>query len=318
MRILIAGGGGYIGTQLCNKLFSSGHDVTVVDLFWFGNYLNKEIPIIRKNVMDLTEEEVRNHDAVVFMAGLSNDPMANFSPKVNFIENSAAPTFLAFLAKKSEVPRFVYASSCSVYGFTDNEIMTEESKTSPQYPYGISKLQAENTIMSMADDNFRPIALRKGTVGGWSERMRFDLVVNTMLKSALTDKKIIVHNPNLWRPLIDIRDVVQAYEKSIFSDLKITGVFNICSKNYTIGELSNIIYQKLIDSDYEVEVEIHKNYDVRNYLASNKKACEVLHFTPRYNPEDSIEEILLNIKNKVFNFYDKKYYNINVFKDLFE
>ena len=115
---------------------------------------------------------------------------------------------MAFITKKAGISRFIYASTCSVYGFTDNEVMTEHSPVSPQYPYGISKLQAEYSIMNMKDNNFRPISLRKGTVGGWSPRMRFDLVVNTMTKCALTEKKIIVHNPNLWRPLVDIRDVV--------------------------------------------------------------------------------------------------------------
>ena len=108
----------------------------------------------------------------------------------------------------------MYASSCSVYGFTDNKVMTEDCPVNPQYPYGISKLQAEYSLMNLEDEVFRPISMRKGTVGGWSPRMRFDLVVNTMTKYALTQGKIVVHNPNLWRPLIDIRDVTQAYTKS--------------------------------------------------------------------------------------------------------
>ena len=164
----------------------------------------------------MTKEEISKYDVIVFMAGLSNDPMANFSPKTNFIENSAVPTYLAFLSKEAGVSRFIYASSCSVYGFTNDKIMTEDSLPKPDYPYGISKLQAEYSIMQMEDNNFRPISLRKGTIGGWSDRMRFDLVVNTMTKCALSEGKIVVNNPELWRPLIDIRDVVQAYEKAIF------------------------------------------------------------------------------------------------------
>ena len=208
MKVLVAGGGGYVGTRLCNEMANEGHQITAVDLFWFGNHLNSNVRAVKKDLIDLTRDEVSGYDAVVFLAGLSNDPMANFSPKRNFIENAAAPSYLSFISKEVGIPRFVYASSCSVYGFTDNKVMTEDSQVKPQYPYGISKLQAEYSLMNLQDESFRPISMRKGTVGGWSPRMRFDLVVNTMTKFALTQGKIVVHNPNLWRPLIDIRDVV--------------------------------------------------------------------------------------------------------------
>jgi nucleoside-diphosphate-sugar epimerase len=316
MNILIAGGAGYIGTRLSNSLIKKGHEVTVVDLLWFGNNLDKKVKLVKKNLIDLDQKDLLGYDAVVFMAGLSNDPMANFSPKVNFIENAAAPSYLAYVAKKAGIPRFVYASSCSVYGFTDGEIMTEESSVAPEYPYGISKLQTEYSVMKMKDKYFRPISLRKGTVGGWSPRMRFDLVVNTMTKCALVDKKITVHNPNLWRPLVDVRDVVSAYECSIFSDLKISGIFNVCNENYKIGALSKDITEELRRNNLEVEIDVQNRPDVRNYLASNEKAKKILNFYPKYSPRDSIKEILSNIDLNKFNFEDKKYYNIRTFKDL--
>jgi nucleoside-diphosphate-sugar epimerase len=193
--------------------------------------------------------------------------------------------------------------------------MTEDSKVEPQYPYGISKLQTEYSIMNMRDRNFRPISLRKGTVGGWSPRMRFDLVVNTMTKYALTQGRIVVHNPNLWRPLVDIRDVIQAYKKSIFSDLAIDGVFNICHKNYTIGQLADDIKTTLQDNGYDVNIQTESREDVRNYLASNNKAMNVLDFKPQYSPKDSIVEILSNL-DTIGNFDNKRYYNIATFKDL--
>ena len=316
MKILITGGAGYIGTRLSNALASEGHDITVVDLFWFGDYLNQNITKINANLMDLTIEQVAEYDAVVFMAGLSNDPMANFSPRKNFIENAAAPSYLAYICKQARVKRFVYASSCSVYGFTDNQIMTEDSDVGPEYPYGISKLQTEYSIMKMEDEVFKPISLRKGTVGGWSPRMRFDLVVNTMTKYAITQGKIVVHNPNLWRPLVDIRDVVQAYKNSIFCDSNISGIFNICHKNYTIGNLANDIKETLHDNGYNVSLDIQNRPDVRNYLASNKKAKDVLGFNPQYMPKDSINDILSNMDFRDVDFEDKKYYNITTFKAL--
>ena len=314
-KILIAGGAGYIGTELSNDLNLRGHDVTVVDLFWFGNYLNDNIKQINKNLIDLKEEDVSGYDAVIFLAGLSNDPMANFSPSKNFIENAAAPAYLAFISKQAGVPRFVYASSCSVYGFTDNEVMDEESPVNPQYPYGISKLQGEYTIMKMANESFRPIAMRKGTVGGWSARMRFDLVVNTMTKYALSQGKITVHNPNLW-PLIDIRDVVTAYRKAIMCSRDISEVFNICGENYTIGQLANDVVSEFAEIGAKIGVEIQNRPDVRNYLASNTKAKRMLEFTPEFGPADSIQQILQHVEKENIDLDDKRHYNIQTFMDL--
>jgi nucleoside-diphosphate-sugar epimerase len=168
----------------------------------------------------------------------------------------------------------------------------------------------------MEDSNFRPISLRKGTVGGWSPRMRFDLVVNTMLKCAITTGEITVHNPNLWRPLIDIRDAVKAYEISIFSDLGITGIFNISHSNYTIGNLAEDIKVKLKEFGHDVNLDVQNRPDVRNYLASNEKAMNILCFAPKFNPRDSIHEIMLNFDFHSTDVSDKSYYNILTFEGL--
>ena len=195
-KILVAGGSGYVGTMLCAELLDRGYQVEVVDLLWFGNKLDPRIKLYEKNIIDIKAEDLRDFHSVVFLGGLSNDPMAKYSPSKNFVENTAVPLYLAFVSKEAGIKRFVYASTCSVYGYTANKLMDEETTlTTPQFPYGISKLAAEKAIMNLADGDFRPISLRKGTVGGWSPRMRFDLVVNAMTKTAITENKIIVNNP---------------------------------------------------------------------------------------------------------------------------
>jgi|TARA_R110000824_G_scaffold11540_2_gene50350 nucleoside-diphosphate-sugar epimerase len=316
-KILLAGGGGYIGSLLTKELTERKYDVTVVDLFWFGNYLPKNTNIIQKNVIDLKEEELKGYDAVVFMGGVSNDPMADYSPSVNFVENCAVPSYLAYMTKRAKVKRFIYASSCSVYGYTANKLMDETSPVSPRYPYGISKLAVENSIMNMEDKNFRPISLRKGTVGGFSPRMRYDLVVNAMTKTALTKGKIVVNNPSLWRPIIDIRDVVTAYIRAIESNLDITGIYNISYDNYTIGRLADEIKDELLNFGYEINIETKNVKDVRNYKVSKGKAKIELDFVAKYSPRDSVREILTNIDLEAVDFSDEKYYNIQVFKELF-
>jgi len=314
-NILIAGGAGYIGTQLTQKLNKRGYKVTVIDLLWFGNFLPKSVNLWEKNIMDITVEELKEFDAVIFMAGLSNDPMANFNPPMNFVENSAVPSYLAYASKKAGIKRFIYASSCSVYGYTANKLMDETSKVKPEYPYGISKLAGEKAILNLTTDDFRPIVLRKGTVGGWSQRMRYDLVVNAMTKSALTEGKIVVHNPSLWRPIIDIDDVADAYVRSLEANLEISGIYNICYDNYTIGRLADEIHRELLDNGLEIEVKILNRQDVRNYKATNAKAKIELDFVPKISPRQSVKNILSNIGDD-YDFFDKNYYNIKIFEEL--
>ena len=175
MRLLIAGGAAYVGSVLIPKLLDRGYKVDVVDLFWFGNHLPREVGILQKDIFQLSVEDLEPYNQVIFLAGLSNDPMAEFSPSKNFIFNAAAPAYLAYTAKNAKVKRYIYASSCSVYGYTENELYDETRPVSSTYPYGISKLQGEQAAMQLADDDFSVISLRKGTISRYSPRMRFDL-----------------------------------------------------------------------------------------------------------------------------------------------
>src|SRR2546426_10801035 len=187
MRVLVAGGAGYVGSVLIPRLLDRGYRVDVVDLFWFGNHLPEQTGVLKKDIFHLTVEDLELYDQVIFLAGLSNDPMAEYSPSKNFVFNAAAPAYLAYSAKKASVKRYIYASSCSVYGYTENELYDETRPLSSSYPYGISKLQGEHAVMQLIDKDFSVIALRKGTVSGYSPRMRFDLIVNTMFKCAMQD-----------------------------------------------------------------------------------------------------------------------------------
>ncbi len=239
MKILIAGGAGYLGSVLVPKLLERGYEVDVVDLFWFGNHLPPETGIIRKDIFDITVEDLQYYQQVVFLAGLSNDPMAEYSPSQNFIFNAAAPAYLAYVAKKANVKRYVYASSCSVYGYTDNELFDETRPVSSSYPYGISKLQGEQAVMNLMDESFSVIALRKGTVSGYSPRMRLDLIVNTMFKNGVRNREITVNNPSIWRPILSIEDAANAYVRAIEASDRISGIFNVASGNYTVGEVAD-------------------------------------------------------------------------------
>ncbi|MCP4218089.1 MAG: SDR family oxidoreductase [bacterium] len=316
MKILVAGGAGYIGSVLIPKLLERGYEVDVIDLFWFGNHLPKEVGTINKDIFDLEESDIKGYDQVIFLGGLSNDPMAEFSPSENFISNGSAPPFLAYTAKKAGVKRFIYAGSCSVYGYTVNELYDETSPAVSAYPYGISKLQGENAIMQMQDENFSVIALRQGTVSGYSPRMRLDLVVNTMFKFAMMNGEITVNNPAIWRPILSIRDAAMAYTRAIEANEDISGVFNVASGNYTVGEIGDLVrsgVKKYLGKD--VKLNIKHIQDYRNYKVSIEKAKKVLSFHPKHDVESIVEDLVEN-KDKFSNFDEPNFYNIRVFKEM--
>jgi len=316
MKILVVGGAGYIGSVLLPELLERGYEIDVIDLFWFGNHLPTEINAINKDIFDLTEKDLKSYETVIFMAGLSNDPMAEYSPAENFISNASAPAFLGYIAKKAGVRRFIYAGSCSVYGYTVNELYDEESPAVSDYPYGISKLQGERSVMQMNSNNFSVIAFRQGTVSGYSPRMRLDLVVNTMFKTALLEKAITVNNPAIWRPVLSIQDAATAYIRAIEANSKISGVFNIASGNYTVGEIGDLVKSGVKQNlDLDIKLNIKHIEDYRNYKVSIEKAKRVLSFHPKFDVDDIVENLVNNME-KFKDFENPNYYNIQVFKNL--
>lgn len=316
MKVLIAGGAGYVGSVLIPKLLDRGYKVDVVDLFWFGNHLPRQVGILNKNIFHLTEEDLETYDQVVFLAGLSNDPMAEYSPSKNFIFNAAAPAYLAYTAKKAKVKRYIYASSCSVYGYTENELFDETRPVSSNYPYGISKLQGEQAAMQLADETFSVIALRKGTISGYSPRMRFDLIVNTMFRNAVRERVINVNNPSIWRPILSIEDAATAYTRAIEANYKLSGIFNVASGNYTVGEVADLVKAAVEDRlQIRVNLNIKHIQDFRNYKVSTDKASNVLSFHPSGDIRSIVGTLVDNME-KFKDWDNPEYSNIQQFKKL--
>lgn len=316
MKILVVGGAGYIGSVLVPRLLDYGYHVDVIDLEWFGNYLPKNIKVINKNLFDCHVNDFEGYDQVIFLAGLSNDPMADHDPAQNFISNSSLPSYLAYCTKLAGVKRFIFGSSCSVYGYTVNELYCEDSPVTCGYPYGISKLQGERGVLQMQDDHFSVIALRKGTVNGFSPRMRFDLIVNTMYKCAMVDRKIVINNPSIWRPILHIGDAVSAYIRAIQADYSIHGVFNIASDNYTVGQVGDRVKEKVEElTGHHISLELKNIQDFRNYKVNFQKAKTYLGYEPKYTIEDIIHH-LHHHKDEYGDYEDDRYYNIRIFKKL--
>jgi nucleoside-diphosphate-sugar epimerase len=316
MKILIGGGCGYIGSRLIPELVALGHEVDVIDLLWFGNHLPEGVTVLEKDLFDISSKDMAGYEQFIFLAGLSNDPMAEYSPAKNFVYNGALPSYLAYEAKKAGIKRFIYASSGSVYGYSTDGPYDEEAPITCSYPYGISKFQGEKGVMQLQDADFSVIALRQGTLSGYSPRMRFDLIVNTMFKAAMTTGQITVNNPAIWRPIFDIRDAVTAYAKAIDADYSVSGTFNVASENYTVGQVAEAVkaeVEKLTGK--AITIETKHVEDFRNYRVSIEKAETILGFRPQYGLTDTIQDVFKNLE-AYGDFSNESFYNIAVFKHI--
>jgi nucleoside-diphosphate-sugar epimerase len=250
-KILLTGGAGYIGIVLLEKLLAKGYKVRVLDNFLFGKkpiipYL-KRIEVVNKDIRNVNKKDLEGIDAVIHLAGLSNDPMADFDPKANFEINTEGTIKLAKLANEMGIKRFTFASSASIYNrgiLKRTRIQSEDGIVKPKAAYSVSKYRAEKELMNMADSNFAPIIFRQGTVYGFSPRMRYDLVVNTMVKTALYEGKIYVFCGGVqWRPLIDVEDVAVAHLKSLeIPEKKLKGdIVNLFYENYKILDVARMV-----------------------------------------------------------------------------
>jgi nucleoside-diphosphate-sugar epimerase len=192
----------------------------------------------------------------------------------------------------------------------------EQSPAISNYPYGISKLQGEQAVMQMADDNFSVICFRQGTVSGYSPRMRLDLIVNTMFKTALEKNEIIINNPSIWRPILSIEDATNAYIRAIEAAPKISGVFNITSGNYTVGEVADLV-KASVEKNFgkRIVLDIKHIKDFRNYKVNVAKAMNILSFKPKHDVDTILDNLTANYE-KFKDFQNPNYYNIQIFKNI--
>lgn len=331
-KILVVGGAGYVGSILVRELLDKGYAVKVLDRMFFGDIGIKEvidrIELVQDDVRVMSPDVLDDVQSIVNLGGLSNDPTAEYNPQANFEMNTLAAEKLAKLAKERGIKRHVYASSCSVYyvpAGVDSEdvLLTEEADINPKAAYSKSKFEAEKRLLALADENFCPVILRKGTIFGFSPRMRYDLVVNTFLKTALSTKQLNLHyGGEMWRPLVDIHDAATAYILSLEApEDKVRGeIFNIAARNFRVSELALKVYQILNDQGVAVKICSDYRYKgVRSYRVSTDKAEDILGFRPKINLEESIVTMLELIKKYGYTDFDHpRYYNITWMKLLEE
>jgi nucleoside-diphosphate-sugar epimerase len=323
-RILVVGGAGYVGSVLTEELLQRGYAVRVLDRLYFGDAglraVRDRIELVEDDMRAVSPRVLEGIDAVVNVGGLSNDPTAEFNPRANHEINTVATVALARLCKAEGVRRYVMASSCSIYdcGILEEAVdvlQDEASAVAPRAPYSLSKYNAERQILPMADARFCPVALRKGTVYGYSPRMRYDLVVNTFVRDALIRRRLTLHHGGeMWRPLVDVRDAAQAYIALVEAeDTAVRGeVFNLCYRNLRISELALRVREAL--REHGIEVEVRPDYhhgSVRNYRVSGEKIGRLLNFRPKTSVEEAVADMVQRARTDGGTDFDHpRFYNI--------
>jgi nucleoside-diphosphate-sugar epimerase len=257
MRILVTGTEGYIGSLLAPKLIQRGHEVVGIDTGYYRDgwlYSRKDAtPIqpmtINKDLRDIDKSDLEGFDAVVHLAELSNDPLGQNKPEVTFKINHLGTVRIAELCKEVGIQRFVYTSSCSVYGAGTNDFLDETSATNPLTAYAKCKIAVENDVSKLADDNFSPVFLRNGTAYGASPRMRFDIVLNDLSAYAWTEKKIsMISDGEPWRPLVHVADICKAIYCSLEAPRENihNQIFNVgdSNANYQVKDIARIVSEE--------------------------------------------------------------------------
>jgi nucleoside-diphosphate-sugar epimerase len=299
MRVLVTGHDGYIGQVLVPLFKQAGHTVTGLDsmLFegcGFGEERQAVDEVLRLDVRDVTADHLAGIDAVVHLAAISNDPLGDLNPNCTYDINHLATVTLAKAAKTAGVSRFLYSSSCSLYGAHGDEFLTESASFNPVTPYGESKVRSETNLAELADDDFSPTYLRNSTAYGVSPRLRGDLVVNNLTGFAFTTGQVFLKSDGTsWRPLVHIEDISRAFLALMEAprELVHNEAFNVgdTAENYRIRDVATMVGEVVPGSVITFSDEAFN--DLRNYRVNCDKLAEAIGFRTKWTVPAGIAEL---------------------------
>ncbi len=318
-HVLVIGGAGYIGSALLPELLERGHHVRVLDLLLFGKSpIEKMVGHPRLELVhgdfrhvQSVVEAMRDIDTVVHLGAIVGDPACNLDEDLTIDVNLSATRVLAQLAQSANVDRFLFASTCSVYGACD-EVLDERSEVRPVALYGHTKLAAENVLLDLADERFLPTILRFATIYGLSGRTRFDLVVNLMTAQAKLDNEITVFGGEQWRPFVHVKDAAHAVALVLDAPKELVGnqIFNVGSddQNHTILQIAEMVHEQVVGSELKVS---NEEVDARNYRISFAKINQILGFTPSWTVRQGIQQVIEAIASgEVADYRDPQHSNV--------
>jgi len=305
MKVLVTGHTGYIGAVLVPLLLEAKHEVTGLDTDFFAgcdfNDSLAQVPTLHKDLRDVIGKDLEGFDAVIHLAALSNDPLGNLNRKCTYDINHRASVRLAQFAKEAGVPRFLFSSSCSLYGVAaEDGLLAEDASFNPVTPYGESKVRVEQDVARLADDRFSPTFLRNSTAYGVSPRLRADLVVNNLVGFAYTTGEVLVASDGTpWRPLVHVEDISRAFSAILQAPLPLVHnqAFNIgrTEENYQIRDLAAMV-EEIVPGSRVKYVE-GGGPDLRCYRVNCDKIARTLpEFRPQWTVRRGIEQLYAAFK----------------------
>lgn len=318
MNICIVGGAGYVGSSLVPYLIKKAHKVTVLDTFWYGDHLRDHPNLLKikgdvRTKLDL-DCAFSNQDAVIHLACVSNDPSFDLNPTLGREVNLESFPGVLDAIERSNVKRFIFASSSSVYGVSDEPFVDENTKCNPLTDYSRFKLECENMLFRLSCPW---VIVRPATIAGYSPRMRLDLVLNALTINAVVNKKIIVHGGEQIRPNINVKDMVRVYESMLFMNTSRIHqqIFNAGADNHTVKHLSQIVQWAIGEG---VEVQVEPVIDQRSYKISSEKAKRVFDFYPKFSLQQAAQtiEAAYNYGMLPNALTNPEFYNIKQMKEL--
>lgn len=329
MKILVTGHDGYIGSIMVPMLLAQGYEVIGIDtkLFEnciFGNY-QPSIFEIRKDIRDIKKSDLEGYKAIIHLAALSNDPLGDLRPEATYEINYEASLNLAEQGKKAGIKRFVFSSTCSVYGTSEGKVLNEESEINPLTPYADSKAISENEISKLADSAFSPTFLRSATAYGISPKLRSDLVLNNLVGWAYTTGIVLLKSDGMaWRPIVHVEDISRAFISVLKSprELVYNQIFNVgkTEENYQIKTLAEIVKKTVPGS--KVELAKGAGPDKRSYKVDFTKINSILSdFKPIWTAKKGAEQLYKAYKNIIMRSNDlegPKYRRLKQLQNLIE
>lgn len=304
--VCVTGGAGFIGVELVEQLVHRGDRVRVLDRFFWGTAGLDRLPnveLVSRDVREMRDSDLEGVDTVCHLAGLSNDPTADLDPHANWQMNTVATEELAKACVRMGVRRLTFGSSGSIYdGLSTQDVLDEDARVEPIGAYAQSKFEAERKLFAVAAaGGLDVVVLRQGTVGGYSRRMRYDLVVNTFLKDALIKKQLFLHDGGLmWRPLVDVKDVATAHIVVMEAPAeKVAGkLFNVLQANYQVRDLAQVVAKAVRPVVGPVEItSVPATGRKRDYRCTNARLTDATGWTPERTPRDSVDSVLARMKN---------------------
>lgn len=298
-RVLVTGHKGYIGSVMVPFLLEHGYEVVGLDAGYFDECTlvpdEATVPMLHRDLRDVMIADLKGFSTIIHLAALSNDPIGNLSDGWTREINVEGSVRLAEMAKKTGVERFLFSSSCIMYGVSETGRVTEASALDPRTMYARSKVEAEKGISALAGDGFAPVFLRNGTVYGLSPRMRFDTVLNDLVGRAVTSGRVVVLSDGApWRPVIHVQDLIRAFREVLEAPLEdVAGeIFNVGADelNIQVRDLARLVVEEVPGSELEIRGE--SGADQRTYQADFGKFSKTFHrFRFRWTPREGVREL---------------------------